>query len=75
MVRDMKWAMVVKGGAYRVSGSQGAGQRGPRASMGRPEGVSLSRGQGPRGGQEVGLQGPRGPWGGPTGSQGVNREV
>ena len=56
----MKWAMVVKGGAYRVSGSQGAGQKGPGASRGGPKGVS--RGQG------VGRHGPVGSRGRPAGS-------
>ena len=40
----MKWAVVVKGWAYRVLGGQGVGLQGPRKSKG--EGLLL---QGPRG--------------------------
>ena len=34
----MKWAVVFKGWAYRVSGGQGIGLLGPRGSRGRPKG-------------------------------------
>ena len=34
----MKWAVVFKGWAYRVSGGQGEGPQGPRESRGRPIG-------------------------------------
>ena len=59
----MKWALVVKGWAYRVLGGQEVGLQGPRGSGGWAYRVPRDK--------QVGLQGPRGSRGMPTGSQGV----
>ena len=65
LVREMKWAMVVKGWAKRVLGIQGVGLQGPRGSRGRPTGS-----QGVKG---LDLEGHRGARGKPTGSRGIKR--
>ena len=62
MVREMKWAMVVKGWAKRVLGIQGSGLQGPRGSRGRPTGS-----------QGVKVWTYRGARGKPTGSRGIKR--
>ena len=61
----MKWAVVVKGWAYRVLGGQGVGLQGPLGLRDRPTGDRVLGGQG------VGLQCPRGSRGRLTGSQEV----
>ena len=62
LVREMKWAMVVKGWAKRVLGIQGVGLQGPRGSRGRPTGS-----------QGVKVWTYRGARGKPTGSRGIKR--
>ena len=44
LVREMMWAMVVKGWAKRVLGIQGVGLQGPRGSRGRPTGSQAAKG-------------------------------
>ena len=71
----MKWALVIKGWAYRVLGGQGVGLQGPRVSRGGrtgPRGQGVGE-QGP-GGQGVGKKGPKGSRGGvrcPIGSTAI----
>ena len=58
---EMKWAVGVKGQAYRVPGGQVVGLEGPRGSRGGPTGSQGAKGWAYRipGGKGVGLQGPR----------------
>ena len=77
----MKWAVISKGWAYRVSGGQEVGLQCPRGSRGRPKGSQGSGQKGPSGsrvgpwtyrvpgGKGVGQKGPRGSRGRPIGSQ------
>ena len=62
LVREMMWAMVVKGWAKRVLGIQGVGLQGPRGSRSRPTGS-----QGVKGWTYRGARGKS------TGSRGVKR--